>query len=132
MKIKPTAQFELIHHFLFFVMIFHFSFLHYTVGYTTSDVIYKWNGARQAVAIAEDMKLSQFDLVDCPAGNMTDVVIHNPTNKQEKIQTKSVCEYHSLILIIIYVIKLYLKGRYNNILIQYLYDFEIYDVGIYT
>lgn len=26
------------------------------------------------MAIAEDMKLSQFDLVDCPAGNITDVV----------------------------------------------------------
>uniref|UniRef100_A0A1A9WE44 Neurotransmitter-gated ion-channel ligand-binding domain-containing protein n=1 Tax=Glossina brevipalpis TaxID=37001 RepID=A0A1A9WE44_9MUSC len=37
-------------------------------GYTTTDV------ERPAVAIAEDMKLSQFDLVDCPAGNLTDVV----------------------------------------------------------
>lgn len=45
-----------------------------TVGYTTSDVIYRWNKERPAVAIAEDMKLSQFDLVDCPAGNLTDVV----------------------------------------------------------
>lgn len=26
------------------------------------------------MAIAEDMKLSQFDLVDCPAGNLTDIV----------------------------------------------------------
>ena len=44
------------------------------VGYTTTDVIYRWNKERPAVAIAEDMKLSQFDLVDCPAGNITDVV----------------------------------------------------------
>ncbi|XP_023298738.2 gamma-aminobutyric acid receptor alpha-like [Lucilia cuprina] len=43
-------------------------------GYTTADVIYRWNKERPAVAIAEDMKLSQFDLVDCPAGNITDVV----------------------------------------------------------
>ncbi|XP_061401359.1 gamma-aminobutyric acid receptor alpha-like, partial [Musca vetustissima] len=43
-------------------------------GYTTADVIYRWNKERPAVAIAEDMKLSQFDLVDCPAGNLTDVV----------------------------------------------------------
>ncbi|XP_017030857.2 gamma-aminobutyric acid receptor alpha-like [Drosophila kikkawai] len=43
-------------------------------GYTTSDVIYRWNKERPAVAIAEDMKLSQFDLVDCPAGNLTDIV----------------------------------------------------------
>lgn len=49
----------------------------FTVGYTTNDVIYKWNGARQAVAIAEDMKLSQFDLVDCPAANLTDTIAHN-------------------------------------------------------
>ncbi|KAI4495602.1 hypothetical protein M0802_008614 [Mischocyttarus mexicanus] len=37
-------------------------------GYTTRDVIYKWNSARQ-VAIAEDMKLSQFDLVANPTAN---------------------------------------------------------------
>jgi hypothetical protein len=39
-----------------------------SVGYTSTDVVYKWNTARQAVAIAEDMKLSQFDLVEFPAG----------------------------------------------------------------
>ncbi|KAI4476382.1 hypothetical protein M0804_013653 [Polistes exclamans] len=37
-------------------------------GYTTRDVIYKWNSDRQ-VAIAEDMKLSQFDLVANPTAN---------------------------------------------------------------
>ncbi|XP_020280636.1 gamma-aminobutyric acid receptor alpha-like isoform X2 [Pseudomyrmex gracilis] len=37
-------------------------------GYTARDVIYKWNSARQ-VAIAEDMKLSQFDLVANPTAN---------------------------------------------------------------
>ncbi|XP_048512142.1 gamma-aminobutyric acid receptor alpha-like [Athalia rosae] len=37
-------------------------------GYTSQDVIYKWNNARQ-VAIAEDMKLSQFDLVANPTAN---------------------------------------------------------------
>ncbi|XP_050094954.1 gamma-aminobutyric acid receptor alpha-like [Anopheles aquasalis] len=46
-------------------------------GYTTNDVLYRWNSGRSAVAIAEDMKLSQFDLVDCPAGNVTDRVVHN-------------------------------------------------------
>lgn len=40
----------------------------FTVGYTTRDVIYKWNSARQ-IAIAEDMKLSQFDLVANPTAN---------------------------------------------------------------
>ncbi|XP_067215820.1 gamma-aminobutyric acid receptor alpha-like isoform X2 [Linepithema humile] len=41
-------------------------------GYTTRDVIYKWNSARQ-VAIAEDMKLSQFDLVANPTANHSTV-----------------------------------------------------------
>lgn len=41
-----------------------------SVGYKKEDVIYRWNTARQ-VAIAEDMKLSQFDLIDTPAGNQT-------------------------------------------------------------
>lgn len=48
------------------------------VGYTTADVVYRWNQKRQ-VAIAEDMKLSQFDLVDCPAENVTDTVLHGDT-----------------------------------------------------
>ncbi|XP_058457753.1 gamma-aminobutyric acid receptor alpha-like isoform X2 [Malaya genurostris] len=46
-------------------------------GYTSHDVLYRWNSDRSAVAIAEDMKLSQFDLVDCPAGNVTDRVFHS-------------------------------------------------------
>ncbi|OAD55135.1 Gamma-aminobutyric acid receptor alpha-like [Eufriesea mexicana] len=37
-------------------------------GYTKRDVIYKWNSDRQ-VAIADDMKLSQFDLVANPTAN---------------------------------------------------------------
>lgn len=40
-------------------------------------MLYRWNSGRSAVAIAEDMKLSQFDLVDCPAGNVTDRVVHS-------------------------------------------------------
>ncbi|KAJ1530887.1 hypothetical protein ONE63_005729 [Megalurothrips usitatus] len=40
-------------------------------GYTTRDVLYRWNPARQ-VAIADDMKLSQFDLISNPADNRTD------------------------------------------------------------
>lgn len=39
-----------------------------SVGYTTKDVIYMWKG----VGIADDMKLSQFDLIDTPSGNQTD------------------------------------------------------------
>uniref|UniRef100_A0A182M645 Uncharacterized protein n=1 Tax=Anopheles culicifacies TaxID=139723 RepID=A0A182M645_9DIPT len=47
------------------------------VGYTTNDVLYRWNSGRTAVSIADDMKLSQFDLVEWPAGNVTDRVVHN-------------------------------------------------------
>lgn len=46
------------------------------VGYTSRDVIYQWNRARQ-VAIAEDMKLSQFDLIATPAANHTDTVVNS-------------------------------------------------------
>ncbi|XP_040171724.1 gamma-aminobutyric acid receptor alpha-like [Anopheles arabiensis] len=46
-------------------------------GYTTNDVLYRWNSGRTAVTIADDMKLSQFDLVEWPAGNVTDRVVHN-------------------------------------------------------
>jgi gamma-aminobutyric acid receptor subunit alpha len=42
------------------------------VGYTT-DVVYRWNRARQ-VAIAEDMKLSQFDIIATPSDNQTDAM----------------------------------------------------------
>ncbi|XP_063224961.1 gamma-aminobutyric acid receptor alpha-like [Bacillus rossius redtenbacheri] len=42
-------------------------------GYSARDVLYRWNGARQ-VAIAEDMKLSQFDLIDTPSANQTDLL----------------------------------------------------------
>lgn len=42
-------------------------------GYTVNDVLYVWNGKRR-VAIAEDMKLSQFDLIATPSGNQTDLV----------------------------------------------------------
>lgn len=59
------------------------------VGYTNTDVIYKWNGARQAVAIAEDMKLSQFDLVDCPAANLTDTITHNSIDDDSGRSAKS-------------------------------------------
>lgn len=43
------------------------------VGYTTRDVLYQWNKNRQ-VAIADDMKLSQFDLIGNPSDNATDIL----------------------------------------------------------
>ncbi|CAA9999556.1 unnamed protein product [Nesidiocoris tenuis] len=43
-------------------------FLLFTVGYTVRDVIYRW----KHVDIAEDMKLSQFDLIGTPSANQTD------------------------------------------------------------
>nr|CAD7260340.1 unnamed protein product [Timema shepardi] len=45
--------------------------LKFGIGYTVGDVVYRWNKARQ-VAIAEDMKLSQFDLIATPSANQTD------------------------------------------------------------
>lgn len=69
------------------------------VGYTNSDVIYKWKNPQKAVEIADDMKLSQFDLVDCPAGNMTDKIGHNKNDPDMLITVPYVCKYrfvHSL------------------------------------
>nr|XP_023025829.1 gamma-aminobutyric acid receptor alpha-like isoform X1 [Leptinotarsa decemlineata] len=71
-------------------------------GYTDEDVIYKWNGARQ-VAIAEDMKLSQFDLIATPAANHTD----NIYNKDETTD-----EYSRL------VVSFHLQRHMGNFLIQ--------------
>ncbi|VEN58385.1 unnamed protein product [Callosobruchus maculatus] len=51
-------------------------------GYTSHDVIYRWNKARQ-VAIAEDMKLSQFDLIATPAANHTDSVLNSDAQSAE-------------------------------------------------
>ncbi|GAB6027320.1 hypothetical protein CHUAL_001603 [Chamberlinius hualienensis] len=39
-------------------------------GYTTKDALYSWNLMRQ-VTIANDMKMSQFDLVSTPFSNLT-------------------------------------------------------------
>lgn len=63
------------------------------VGYTNSDVIYKWKNPQKAVEIADDMKLSQFDLVDCPAGNMTDKIGHNKDGQDMLIPVPYVCKY---------------------------------------
>jgi hypothetical protein len=38
-----------------------------TVGYTTKDVLYRWNS--RAVAISDDLRMSQFDLIDVPSSN---------------------------------------------------------------
>jgi hypothetical protein len=59
-----------------------------TVGYTTNDVVYRWNRARQ-VAIAEDMKLSQFDLIATPAANQTDVLQSGRTG----VAFCTICKY---------------------------------------
>ncbi|KAG9437159.1 GABA-gated ion channel isoform X1 [Apis mellifera carnica] len=69
------------------------------VGYTKRDVIYKWNSARQ-VAIAEDMKLSQFDLVA------------NPTANYSASTTLSHAEYSMLL------VYFHLQRHMGNFLIQ--------------
>lgn len=48
----------------------------HTVGYTTTDVLYQWNS--RAVAISDDLKMSQFDLIDVRSSNMTDKIEVNP------------------------------------------------------
>lgn len=39
----------------------------YSVGYTNKDVLYRWNA--RAVAISDDLRMSQFDLIDVPSSN---------------------------------------------------------------
>lgn len=64
---------------------------YFAVGYTKTDVLYRWNGDRQ-VAIAEDMKLSQFDLVECPSGNITDTIVHSVSDNLGNKQLMYICE----------------------------------------
>ncbi|XP_017769890.1 PREDICTED: gamma-aminobutyric acid receptor alpha-like isoform X2 [Nicrophorus vespilloides] len=71
-------------------------------GYTSRDVLYRWNSARQ-VAIAEDMKLSQFDLIATPAGNHTDTIINSD---------KKTAEYSMLL------VSFHLQRHMGNFLIQ--------------
>ena len=42
-------------------------------GYLTNDVLYKWRtrGKEKEIEMADDMRLSQFDLIDRRAGNDT-------------------------------------------------------------
>jgi gamma-aminobutyric acid receptor subunit alpha len=51
-------------------------------------VLYRWNRARQ-VAIAEDMKLSQFDLIATPSANQTDVLQSGRTG----VALCTICKY---------------------------------------
>lgn len=48
--------------------------MYLSVGYTTTDLIYRWNEVRPAVTIADDIKLSQFDLIHCPITNLTEAI----------------------------------------------------------
>ncbi|XP_077296624.1 gamma-aminobutyric acid type A receptor subunit Grd [Arctopsyche grandis] len=73
-------------------------------GYTSVDVIYRWNQQRQ-VAIAEDMKLSQFDLIASPAANHTNTVLKSDSNY-------CFCEYSMLL------VSFHLQRHMGNFLIQ--------------
>ncbi|XP_050299183.1 gamma-aminobutyric acid receptor alpha-like isoform X2 [Anthonomus grandis grandis] len=83
-------------------------------GYTNKDVIYTWNSARQ-VAIAEDMKLSQFDLIDTPAGNQTYLVLSRlqKQNQKKVIVLKSDLDEYSMLLV-----SFHLQRHMGNFLIQ--------------
>ena len=50
--------------------------------------MYTWNRKRQ-VAIAEDMKLSQFDLIATPSANQTDALPPGKLNSQTTPTTQS-------------------------------------------
>ncbi|XP_046993798.1 gamma-aminobutyric acid receptor alpha-like [Schistocerca americana] len=71
-------------------------------GYTTTDVVYRWNRQR-TVAIAEDMKLSQFDLIATPSANQTDVL-----KSQDSLES----EYSMLL------VSFHLQRHMGNFLIQ--------------
>lgn len=43
--------------------------IYLSVGYTTSDVLYRWNS--RAVVISDDLRMSQFDLIGVPSSNET-------------------------------------------------------------
>ncbi|XP_043483253.1 gamma-aminobutyric acid receptor alpha-like isoform X1 [Leptopilina heterotoma] len=73
-------------------------------GYTTRDVIYRWNTARQ-VAISKDMKLSQFDLVANPTANQS--------TEPSLAQISPVVEEYSMLLV-----SFHLQRHMGNFLIQ--------------
>ncbi|XP_048522399.1 gamma-aminobutyric acid receptor alpha-like [Dendroctonus ponderosae] len=83
-------------------------------GYTKKDVIYRWNNARQ-VAIAEDMKLSQFDLIDTPAGNQSYAVFGSFKNSISKVPSNlnSHLDEYSMLLV-----SFHLQRHMGNFLIQ--------------
>ncbi|GJQ65250.1 Grd [Trypoxylus dichotomus] len=80
-------------------------------GYTSRDVIYRWNRHRQ-VAIAEDMKLSQFDLIATPAANHTDTVISSDSKSGVRSVTITITEYSMLL------VSFHLQRHMGNFLIQ--------------
>jgi hypothetical protein len=49
--------------------IHHLIVIYLSVGYTTSDVLYRWND--RAVVISDDLRMSQFDLIGVPSSNET-------------------------------------------------------------
>jgi gamma-aminobutyric acid receptor subunit alpha len=51
-------------HSIHFILI---QIVHNLVGYTTKDIVYRWNS--RSVAISDDLRMSQFDLIDVPSSN---------------------------------------------------------------
>ena len=72
-------------------------------GYPTNDVIYEWvkSGKKfdNGVLIAENMKLSQFDLIEVPTDNITTIM-----NKGMKINLYNT---FFIFLVLLYYIKFY-------------------------
>ncbi len=50
----------------------HYFILVITDGYGIEDVLYVWtHGPSKSIKMASDMRMSQFDLIGHPAGNLT-------------------------------------------------------------
>ncbi|XP_044729763.1 gamma-aminobutyric acid receptor alpha-like [Chrysoperla carnea] len=82
-------------------------------GYTVQDVIYTWNNARQ-IAIADDMKLSQFDLIATPAANQTDIILaSNPKQGRSAASKATFVSEYSMLLV-----SFHLQRHMGNFLIQ--------------
>ncbi|CAO1428756.1 unnamed protein product [Diamesa serratosioi] len=85
-------------------------------GYTTTDVLYQWNS--RAVAISDDLKMSQFDLIEVRSSNMTDKIEVNPQKDSPKKDVikfpriPSTQEYSMLL------VSFHLQRHMGNFLIQ--------------
>ncbi|KAG5670594.1 hypothetical protein PVAND_000845 [Polypedilum vanderplanki] len=75
-------------------------------GYTVNDVLYRWNS--RAVAISDDLRMSQFDLIDVPSSNES-----IRANKNEVVGKEKGVQEFSVLLV-----SFHLQRHMGNFLIQ--------------